>query len=1260
MSSFTFPCIQVNLNKASLATSLLVNKLLLQDSITFLTEPYVAFNKVVAMPRGYLTIPNYAIADGPRAALILPLVLQPIAIDHLSNRDCAVALLQCNGQRFLIARAYLDINKEVAPDWLHAVSEYAESHDFPLVLCLDSNAHSQLYSDRQNERGDHMEEFILQHGLSVANFGATPTFQTFRAASQIDITLFRDINVSDWRVSTLYNASDHHSLLFSLSADMGPPRNIRPWHAADWKLFTKMLDLKYNFPARISRSKLDRLVSYMYRCIELALDKACPVVTTQPKLSGNLWFTDKLFKQGRVVRRQYKRALVVGTDYEKSLYKRLHKAFKKACRKAKSKSWRKYVSEVDSEKNMAFLAKVALHNDKRVLNLLSLPSGEISAPGIQTLNELARVHFPTAIPFIDEPYDEQVVLKEEVSMLYDEFINDGLVRSALLLFKPMKASGPDGLKPIIFKYLPDSFITLVTFIYKCCLALRYTPKLWAETKVIWLPKPDKDSYIQAKSFRPIALSNFFLKGLERLITWRMDFHLTYYPINAKQHGFTKGKSTEGALSNTVNYIEKFLLKNKHCLGLFLDIKSAYDSMDPDHIRSSLLLHGGEDDLVEWYYGYLKSRILRLSIHGDDLVLRATTGFPQGGVASAKFWLIAFNPAIDIINTCFIEGNGYADDCSAVFGGREPEILVTRLQRMLDSLVLWGASCNLSFNVEKSVVMFFTRTQTTCEIPLTINGSALEYVDVVRYLGVYLDTKLFWTAHVNNRVLKAKRFLLKMAAIAKATWGPKPHLMRWVYTCMVRPMILYGSVVWGHEACELSIPDKLKKLNRLGMATYTRFLRSTPTQALEIITDTFPLHLYTQKEALCAFIRLLPIMELTWRGYNNNTRHSFCHRKFWYDMIARLQLTEYMNVDTCYVPEPEPFFVVRLDSFEREFVQETYARWAIYSDGSRRENKVGAAYVITLDGVPVYQSGSRLSDHSTVFQAELVAIRMAAEHLPSMNFHGGVDIYVDSQSALRALRQDFIDTRVVLHTINSLNNLGHGTSLFWVKAHNGNQFNELADNLAKEATHQPVVMEEIEISKTIIRNEVLFKLREIWDVEWSEYTEARMSKMFFTSQNKVRAKEICKLSRYQLGRLIRVTTGHNQLMYFQHVVDPVKDPLCRYCRGYPETFYHWIGSCPAFDAARQHFFPGEPVMGEEWSLDRVMGFASEPRVVSALAGRDVAGMVQDPISDQESLSQSQEADDPANLSDLDFNEQGNYPSDDEMEYDSNLSDDNNVL
>ena len=252
------------------------------------------------------------------------------------------------------------------------------------------------------------------------------------------------------------------------------------------------------------------------------------------------------------------------------------------------------------------------------------------------------------------------------------------MRRSLRLFKPDKAPGPDKLKPVVFRYFPSALLTFITFLYKCCLQLHYTPRKWQESTVVFIPKAGIKDPRQGKAYRPIVLSNFLLKGLERLITWRMDERLLYYPIRPLQHGFQVGKGTEAALSNTCDYIEQFLLTRKYCLGVFLDITSAYDSMDIGHIRLSLYLHGGDEDLVEWYFQYLSHRVLHIPLHGASKTYVCSQGFPQGGVASAKFWIICFNPGIEIINRQFTVGNGYADDLSVVFGGTHPDDLTIRV------------------------------------------------------------------------------------------------------------------------------------------------------------------------------------------------------------------------------------------------------------------------------------------------------------------------------------------------------------------------------------------------------------------------------------------------------------------------------------------------------------------------------------------------------------------------------------------------------
>ena len=156
---------------------------------------------------------------------------------------------------------------------------------------------------------------------------------------------------------------------------------------------------------------------------------------------------------------------------------------------------------------------------------------------------------------------------------------------------------------------------------------------------------------------------------------------------------------------------------QRCLGIFLDISSAYDSISIDHIRASLYKHEVDADLVEWYFHYLSNRVLQVKLHGDELRLHHFTGIPQVGATLALFWTIAFNPAIEIINMDDINGNGYADDCAALLGGSNIDHLVPRMQLMLDILVALGLTCGLHFNPQKRWLWFFLGVREFLKITL---------------------------------------------------------------------------------------------------------------------------------------------------------------------------------------------------------------------------------------------------------------------------------------------------------------------------------------------------------------------------------------------------------------------------------------------------------------------------------------------------------------------------------------------------------------
>ena len=1223
-------CTQLNLRKSSLATSLFSHELSSSPRIGFVSEPYTAFNGVVGKPLEYNVYPELRLDQPPRAALYIPRHIKNVGVANLSNADCQVALIFVQVCTILLASVYLDIDNDPAPQWLHDIVSFADSKQYGLLIAVDSNAHSVLFGPTENSRGKIFERFILESNLWVENRGTTPTFQTIRAESFIDVTLTKLIRVHNWRVSTDYNASDHNTILFSLEqVEVVPSKEIRPWKKADWSRYScELRKPGFQIPERITCKKLDKMVSYLYSRVEDALDLACPKVSSKIKFRGSKWFTKSLARNNVRIRKQYRLASRFDTQEEWDKYFVMHKKFKYKCRKAKTKTWRHFVSSTKNEHLMSRMARIAQHRQRAQLHTLRKPDGTFTEPGRETLLELSKAHFPSAVESVQHvSYNcERVYVTNDMENEYEDFITAHKVRASLDKFHPNKAPGPDGLKAIAFHHFPQVVIDFILIIYKACIYLHYTPILWQKATVVFLPKPGKPNYVLGKYFRPIVLSNGLLKGLERLFTWRIDELLKYYPIHSKQHGFTKGRSTESAISNTVDYIERCLFKRQACVGVFLDISSAYDSVDIRHIRDSLYKHGADIDLTEWYFHYLSNRMLTLNLHGDVLKLHTSTGFPQGGVASAKFWLLAFDPAIQIINSDFVEGNGYADDCCVIFGGRKPDIIIRRLQRVIDKLVRWGDSCGLKFNPEKTVVVNFSRKHFQLIPHLRIGDIYVPFSKTAVYLGITLDSRLTWRKHLDDRISRSKKYLMKMANISKAIWGPKPKLSRWTFRCVVRPMISYASVVWAHSIDSDPLRQKLRSLNRLALSTYTLFPRSTPTRSIELLTDTFPLHLWLEKEALCAFVRLVNRLPLTWTGMNKNKRRNVAHRRYWSLLIEDYELSELLlEIDSCYMIPPPLQFQILEDSFRQEvsyYRQLRKSFWQVYTDGSKIANKVGAAFIIIKNGELWTERKFRLPNTSSVFQAEMYAISQAAyflvEHYSDQS--NECQFFTDSMSSLMALKSLEITTTLTRNAIKQLNSMvdaGFSLQLYWIKSHSGITYNDSVDSLAKEAT-QLAHISLVPLPKSQVRQQVLEKLRIRWDHQWELYPEARHSKLFIYQNNKGKGKDVCNLNRVDLRRLIMSVTNHNNLSYHQSLQDDTINPTCRFCRMFDETFDHFF-TCSFFITTRRELGISWPYnSADDWSVTTLMEFIKTAEILKAIDRRDLTPIriLENPESDME--------------------------------------------
>ena len=143
-------------------------------------------------------------------------------------------------------------------------------------------------------------------------------------------------------------------------------------------------------------------------------------------------------------------------------------------------------------KELARLTKHSASNIK--LGLLKKPGG-----GISDEDEVAGILLDEHAPGSYEAPKERT--KPKVAIRYTEirklkFMTINLLRESLREFGKKKRGGPDGLTSEMLSNLPDKTLTRLLTIIKAALCMSYSPTIWIEGEVIFIPKPSKDNYME--------------------------------------------------------------------------------------------------------------------------------------------------------------------------------------------------------------------------------------------------------------------------------------------------------------------------------------------------------------------------------------------------------------------------------------------------------------------------------------------------------------------------------------------------------------------------------------------------------------------------------------------------------------------------------------------------------------------------------------------------------------------------------------------
>ena len=234
-----------------------------------------------------------------------------------------------------------------------------------------------------------------------------------------------------------------------------------------------------------------------------------------------------------------------------------------------------------------------------------------------------------------------------------------------------------------------------------------------------------------------------------------------------------------------------------------------------------------------------------------------TGTSQGGVGSPTWFNYGMDELLDELKRAAEEA-GFADDLQVAVKGHTKWACHKGAQKAIDITVPWAERNGLEFSPSKTHAMFLTRKIGENAIPpapLRMYGQEIKYVDSTDYLGIKIDSNLTWNAHLNNKRAKAKRCMIMCGNALEKIYGPKPVYMRWLFLSVIRPQLTYGCYVWAQATETKTNREKLKKFERMGLKMITYVRKSTPTDALRIMYNITPLHLYIREMAMNTYYRV---------------------------------------------------------------------------------------------------------------------------------------------------------------------------------------------------------------------------------------------------------------------------------------------------------------------------------------------------------------------------------------------------------------------
>lgn len=267
----------------------------------------------------------------------------------------------------------------------------------------------------------------------------------------------------------------------------------------------------------------------------------------------------------------------------------------------------------------------------------------------------------------------------------------------------------------------------------------------------------------------------------------------YGMVPNSQSGFRRGRFCIDNITNLTSYVHIGLMYKQYTAAAFLDVRAAFDSVQINVLLEKLAGMGVPINVLSFISNWSYSRLASFtSQEGMRIIYK---GLPQGGVLSPLLYNIYVGNIFEGISDD-TRISQYADDTALYCRNTSLEIARRSLERAVEEIRVNLSVIGLDLSPEKTeIVVFNNRNFRTGSIAFSIGDQTRHNSHAVKFLGVHLDAKLSYRAHIDKLYIQCSKTLNIIKFLRGVLWGCHPGTLLCIYKSLVRSRLEYASFIY---------------------------------------------------------------------------------------------------------------------------------------------------------------------------------------------------------------------------------------------------------------------------------------------------------------------------------------------------------------------------------------------------------------------------------------------------------------------------------